>query len=190
MGRAYLCALMFTHNVAAIPYIDCSAVQALRDLHQEYKSREIQVSVHSLLGSWTTNIPCSHWWLASPHYRLQFQIRTRKFCLLSPGPDLLNWLARDGILLVSMMLLRLVFSKCRVIMAHRQGQEIPIQNDNKVYSEGYGSKMEMKQNPIKNPFCSQTRFESLESSCTCVDTSDYCIVCNEDDLAQLLCIRK
>lgn len=36
-------------NVPAVPYIDSSAVQALKDLHQEYKSREIQVFFTLLL---------------------------------------------------------------------------------------------------------------------------------------------
>ncbi|XP_038972844.1 probable sulfate transporter 4.2 [Phoenix dactylifera] len=31
--------------IAAVPYIDCSAVQALKDLHQEYKSQEIQIAI-------------------------------------------------------------------------------------------------------------------------------------------------
>nr|CAD1828743.1 unnamed protein product [Ananas comosus var. bracteatus] len=31
-------------EMAAVPYIDSSAVQALKDLHQEYKSREIQMA--------------------------------------------------------------------------------------------------------------------------------------------------
>ncbi|XP_020086595.1 sulfate transporter 4.1, chloroplastic-like isoform X1 [Ananas comosus] len=33
-------------EMAAVPYIDSSAVQALKDLHQEYKSREIQVELY------------------------------------------------------------------------------------------------------------------------------------------------
>ncbi|XP_020585462.1 probable sulfate transporter 4.2 isoform X2 [Phalaenopsis equestris] len=32
-------------EMAPIPYIDSSAVQALKDLHQEYKSREIQIAI-------------------------------------------------------------------------------------------------------------------------------------------------
>ncbi|XP_020252598.1 sulfate transporter 4.1, chloroplastic-like isoform X2 [Asparagus officinalis] len=32
-------------EMAPVPYIDCSAVQALKDLHQEYKSREIQIAI-------------------------------------------------------------------------------------------------------------------------------------------------
>ncbi|XP_008777963.4 sulfate transporter 4.1, chloroplastic-like [Phoenix dactylifera] len=32
-------------EMASVPYIDCSAVQALKDLHQEYKSQEIQIVI-------------------------------------------------------------------------------------------------------------------------------------------------
>nr|XP_029120254.1 probable sulfate transporter 4.2 isoform X1 [Elaeis guineensis]XP_029120255.1 probable sulfate transporter 4.2 isoform X1 [Elaeis guineensis]XP_029120256.1 probable sulfate transporter 4.2 isoform X1 [Elaeis guineensis] len=32
-------------EMAPVPYIDSSAVQALKDLHQEYKSREIQIAI-------------------------------------------------------------------------------------------------------------------------------------------------
>ncbi|KAG1365751.1 putative sulfate transporter 4.1, chloroplastic [Cocos nucifera] len=32
-------------EMAPVPYIDCSAVQALKDLHQEYKSQEIQIAI-------------------------------------------------------------------------------------------------------------------------------------------------
>lgn len=40
---------MFLNFNAAVTYIDSSAVQALKDLHQEYKSRDIQVEYYSLL---------------------------------------------------------------------------------------------------------------------------------------------
>lgn len=33
--------------VAAVTYIDSSAVQALKELHQEYKLRDIQVELRS-----------------------------------------------------------------------------------------------------------------------------------------------
>lgn len=35
----------YTCIAAAVPYIDSSAVEALKDLHQEYKLHEVQVGI-------------------------------------------------------------------------------------------------------------------------------------------------
>lgn len=77
---------------AAVTYIDASAVQALKDLYQEYKLRDIQVGrvrfwtfidgfIHEII---TTSLlmffPPTHFGLFS-FCRLQYQIQTQKFCL-------------------------------------------------------------------------------------------------------------
>lgn len=85
--------------IAAVTYIDSSAVQALKDLYQEYKLRDIQVEI------WTFNNWLIHEFITKSlqmffpqptlfflsFCRLQYPIQIQIFCLLCLKPVWWSW---------------------------------------------------------------------------------------------------
>ncbi|KAJ6909504.1 sulfate transporter 4.1 [Populus alba x Populus x berolinensis] len=81
-------------EMSPITYIDSSAVQALKDLHQEYKSRDIQVECLFLWKSRSST--CCSFYIET-RYNLCFLRGLLQICISNPNRDVLLTLTKAGI---------------------------------------------------------------------------------------------
>lgn len=84
---------------AAVTYIDSSAVQALKDLHQEYKSRDIQVDYPSFVkshGGWLITMGYEVFWMT-----IFISIVLSSFCvqiaISNPNREVLMTLSKSDV---------------------------------------------------------------------------------------------